>query len=118
MNAKGLFLRTSSTCIFVFLAMTLLIVHPASALLFDADLGLANIDLQIGIDPVYTLQDVVYGDCPLERAVVSVPKGPDVLAASSGTREMTSISLNCCFKQSSHLRTTESPWGTGRTNVA
>ena len=38
MNAKGLFLRTSSTCIFVFLAMTLLIVPTASALLFDADL--------------------------------------------------------------------------------
>jgi len=38
MNAKGLFLRTSSTCIFVFLAMTLLIVPPASALFFDADL--------------------------------------------------------------------------------
>ena len=38
MNAKGLFLRTTSTCIFVLLAMTLLIVPPASALLFDADL--------------------------------------------------------------------------------
>ena len=38
MNAKGLFLRTTSTCIFVLLAMTLLIVPPAHALLFDADL--------------------------------------------------------------------------------
>jgi len=38
MNAKGLFLRTTSTCISVLLAMTLLIVPPASALLFDADL--------------------------------------------------------------------------------
>ncbi|MDZ8117270.1 MinD/ParA family protein [Pontiella agarivorans] len=61
-------------------------------LLFDADLGLANVDLQIGIDPVFTLQDVVYGECPLEQAVASVPGGPDVLAASSGAREMATMS--------------------------
>lgn len=60
-------------------------------LLFDADLGLANVDLQIGADPVFTLQDVVYGNCSLERAVVSVPNGPDILAASSGAREMVSM---------------------------
>ncbi|QBG47386.1 MinD/ParA family protein [Verrucomicrobia bacterium S94] len=61
-------------------------------LLFDADLGLANVDLQIGVDPVFTLQDVVYGECPLEKAVISVPDGPDLLAASSGAREMVSLS--------------------------
>ncbi|MDF7800916.1 AAA family ATPase [Pontiellaceae bacterium B1224] len=61
-------------------------------LLFDADLGLANVDLQIGIDPVFTLQDVVYGECPLEQAVASVPGGPDILAASSGAREMATMS--------------------------
>ena len=38
MNAKGLSLRTTLTCTSVLLAMTLLIVPPASALLFDADL--------------------------------------------------------------------------------
>lgn len=60
-------------------------------LLFDADLGLANVDLQIGIDPVFTLQDVVYGDCPLDQAVVSVPNGPDILASSSGACEMATM---------------------------
>ena len=60
-------------------------------LLFDADLGLANVDLQMGINPTFTLQDVVYGDCPIARAVTRVPNGPDVLAASSGAREMTTI---------------------------
>lgn len=60
-------------------------------LLFDADLGLANVDLQMGLNPAYTLQDVVYGDCPLAKAVVQVPNGPDVIAASSGAREMTTI---------------------------
>lgn len=60
-------------------------------LLFDADMGLANVDLQMGLDPLFTLQDVVYGGCSLERAVISIENGPDVLASSSGAREMTTI---------------------------
>lgn len=57
-------------------------------LLMDADLGLANVDLQMGIDPVYTMQDVIYGNCSLEDAVVQVKGGPDVLAAASGSPEL------------------------------
>lgn len=70
---------------------TALAARGYKVLIFDADLGLANVDIQIGADPVFTLQDVVYGDCPLERAVISVPGGPDVLASSSGTREMATM---------------------------
>lgn len=70
---------------------TVLASRGYKVLIFDADLGLANVDIQIGADPVYTLQDVVYGDCPLERAVLTVPGGPDVLASSSGTREMATM---------------------------
>lgn len=57
-------------------------------LLVDADLGLANVDLQIGVDPQFTLQDVVFGKCSLEQAVLSVNGGPDVLAAASGSAEL------------------------------
>jgi flagellar biosynthesis protein FlhG len=57
-------------------------------LLMDADIGLANVDLQMGIDPTFTLQDIVYGSCTPEEAVVSVPDGPDVLAAASGAPEL------------------------------
>jgi flagellar biosynthesis protein FlhG len=71
---------------------TVLVEMGYRVLLFDADMGLANVDLQMGVDPTYTLQDVVYGDCPLSRAVFSVPDGPDVLAASSGVREMATMS--------------------------
>ena len=71
---------------------TVLSERGYKVLLFDADLGLANVDIQIGVNTVFTLQDVVYGDCPLERAVIAVPDGPDVLASSSGTREMTTMS--------------------------
>ncbi len=57
-------------------------------LLIDADLGLANVDLQIGINPTYTLQDVVFGNCSLAEAVVEQDDGPDVLPSSSGTADM------------------------------
>ncbi len=57
-------------------------------LLVDADLGLANIDLQMGVEPALNLQDVIYGNCPLDRAVMRVQKGIDLLAASSGATEM------------------------------
>jgi flagellar biosynthesis protein FlhG len=57
-------------------------------LLLDADLGLANVDIQIGIEPTRTLQDVVFGHCSLEDAVVHIPNGPDILPSSSGTPEM------------------------------
>ena len=62
-----------------------------NVLIIDADLGLANVDLQIGVDPAYTLQDVVFGSCPVEDAVISTPYGPDLLASSSGAPEMVNM---------------------------
>ena len=60
-------------------------------LLVDADLGLANVDLQMGVDPVYTLQDVVYGDCSLAQAVVHARRGLDLILSSSGAKEMVEL---------------------------
>ena len=57
-------------------------------LILDADLGLANVDIQMGLEPTRTLQDVVFSNCALEDAIVHVPNGPDVLPSSSGTPEM------------------------------
>ncbi len=71
---------------------TALVERGYRVLLFDADLGLANVDLHLGVDPVFTLQDVVYGNCPLSQAVSAVPGGPDILAASSGAQEMVTMS--------------------------
>lgn len=57
-------------------------------LLMDADLGLANVDLQIGVDPHFTLQDVIFGKCALAEAVLTLDEGPDLLAAASGSPEL------------------------------
>ncbi len=57
-------------------------------LLCDADLGLANADIQMGVDPRYTVQDVVFGRTTLAEAVVHTPYGPDLLASASGAVDM------------------------------
>jgi flagellar biosynthesis protein FlhG len=60
-------------------------------LIVDADLGLANVDIQMGITPKFTLQDVLFGNCKIEQAVHSTINGPDIIAASSGAPEMVDI---------------------------
>jgi flagellar biosynthesis protein FlhG len=57
-------------------------------LLFDGDMGLANVDLQMGLIPEYTVQDVIFGDCELEKACIRVEGGPDVLVSASGSPEL------------------------------
>ncbi|OGV65238.1 MAG: hypothetical protein A2283_05445 [Lentisphaerae bacterium RIFOXYA12_FULL_48_11] len=57
-------------------------------LVIDGDLGLANVDIQMGLDPRFTLQDVVLGHCSLADTVMRVEGGPDVLPSASGAPEM------------------------------
>ncbi len=61
-------------------------------LLFDGDMGLANVDLQMGLVSEYTLQDVIFGQCALEQACQHVENGPDVLVSASGSPELADIS--------------------------
>ncbi len=58
------------------------------ALILDADVGLANVDLQMGLEPKCTIQDVVHGDASLEEVVMTREGGPDVLPSSSGSTDM------------------------------
>jgi flagellar biosynthesis protein FlhG len=58
-------------------------------LVVDADLGLANLDIILGLDPEYTIQDVLQGKCPLEKIILHAGKGFDLLPAGSGAPEGT-----------------------------
>ena len=61
-------------------------------LLFDADLGLANIDIQLGLAPTHDLASVVSGTVPLARAITAfAPGGFDVLAGSSGSGTLSTM---------------------------
>ena len=58
----------------------------------DADLGLANIDVLLGISANYNLSDVLSGECSLRDILVDGPGGIRIVPASSGTQRMTNLS--------------------------
>jgi flagellar biosynthesis protein FlhG len=56
-------------------------------LVVDADLGLANMDILLGLDPKLTIQDVLHGKHTLEEVILTTNKGFDLLPAGSGVPE-------------------------------
>jgi flagellar biosynthesis protein FlhG len=56
-------------------------------LVIDADLGLANLDIILGVEPKLTIHDALHGICPLEEVVLPTTKGFDLLPAGSGLPE-------------------------------
>ncbi len=60
-------------------------------LLLDGDLGLANVDLLLGLVPRFTLYDVVRGRMRLSEIVLDGPFGIRVIPASSGVEEMADL---------------------------
>lgn len=60
-------------------------------LLMDADLGLANVDVLLGLSPKFTLADLVAGRCGLEDVLLEAPEGVLVVPASSGFRHMAEL---------------------------
>jgi flagellar biosynthesis protein FlhG len=61
-------------------------------LLLDADLGLANVDVLLGLRTKYTLADVIDGSRTLEEIIVSGPEGLKIIPASSGVQNMAELS--------------------------
>lgn len=66
-------------------------LHQAGekTLLIDCDMGLANLDVLLGITPEGNLEDVLSGRLELEQALHHItPNGFDVLPASSGMPDL------------------------------
>lgn len=61
-------------------------------LLLDADLGLANVDVMLGLAPRFNLGHVMRGECTLDDVLLVGPEGVGVLPGSSGTQELTQLS--------------------------
>ena len=62
-------------------------------LLMDADLGLANVDVLLGIRPLYDLHHVISGERALEDIIVRGPLGIDIVPAASGIGRMAELTL-------------------------
>ncbi len=60
-------------------------------MVMDADLGLANIDIMLGLHPQYNLAHVISGERTLEEIIVQGPAGVMVVPASSGTQSMAEL---------------------------
>lgn len=61
-------------------------------MLLDADLGLANVDVLLGLQPAHSLADVVRGERRLDEIIVPGPAGLKVIPGASGLSEMANLS--------------------------
>jgi flagellar biosynthesis protein FlhG len=59
----------------------------------DADFGLANLDVLLGLTPRYHLGHVLYGNKTLTEVMVQGPKGMRIIPASSGLQRMSELTL-------------------------
>jgi flagellar biosynthesis protein FlhG len=64
------------------------------AVLMDADLGLANVDIMLGLRPKRNISDVLAGECRLTDVMLDVNDNVRIVPASSGTQAMTSLSAH------------------------
>ncbi|MBN1636957.1 MAG: MinD/ParA family protein [Deltaproteobacteria bacterium] len=61
-------------------------------LVLDADLGLANIDVMLGLTPKYNIKHVLDGQCRLEEILLEGPHGMKIIPATSGIQELVDLS--------------------------
>jgi len=61
-------------------------------MVLDADLGLGNLDVLLGLTPSFSLADVLSGQRRLREVLVPGPGGITVLPAGSGFQNLTALS--------------------------
>lgn len=62
-------------------------------LLMDADLGLANVDVLLGLNPAYDLSHVISGERSLDEVIIEGPANLKVIPASSGVSQMANLTV-------------------------
>ncbi len=65
----------------------------ARVTLLDADLGLANINVILGIIPKYNLYHVIKGKKKLKDIVIEVPEGIKIIAGASGFHQLANLDM-------------------------
>jgi len=72
-------------------------------LLLDADLGLGNLDVVLGLAPKHNLGHLLRGEKTIDEVMVEGPCGIMILPASSGVTELTDLSTEERLSLASHL---------------
>ncbi|SMB94086.1 flagellar biosynthesis protein FlhG [Thermanaeromonas toyohensis ToBE] len=80
------------TSIAVNLSLALARRHK-QVMLLDADLGLANIDILLGLVPRWDLSQVVRGEKQLKDIIVEGPEGILLIPGGSGVRELADLTI-------------------------
>lgn len=62
------------------------------AMLLDGDLGLANVDVFLGLSPRHTMAHVLSGERSLEEIIVESPQGIQVVPGASGVADLANLS--------------------------
>jgi flagellar biosynthesis protein FlhG len=70
---------------------TSLAARGKQVMLLDGDLGLANVDVFLGLTPRLTLADVLAGSCTLEEILLETPQGFKVVPAASGIAQLAEL---------------------------
>ncbi|MDX1795231.1 MAG: MinD/ParA family protein [Hydrogenovibrio sp.] len=60
-------------------------------LLMDADMGLANVDIMLGLQTKYNLSHVLDGEKTLKEVMVDAPGGVKIVPAASGVKRMAQL---------------------------
>jgi flagellar biosynthesis protein FlhG len=63
-------------------------------LLFDADLGMANVHIYAGVNPEVTLLDVIDGRATVEKVILPGPGGIHLICGASGNSRMSDLSAS------------------------
>ncbi len=59
--------------------------------LLDGDMGLANVDVFLGLSPRYTLSHVLSGERTLDEILVTTPQGFHIVPAASGAAHLANL---------------------------
>jgi flagellar biosynthesis protein FlhG len=65
-------------------------------LILDADLGMANVDVLLGLEPEHTLYDVMRGKCRLEEILLNGGDNLKVIPAASGIGQLANMGWQEC----------------------
>ena len=65
--------------------------HRKKVLLFDADMGLANVDIVLGVHPKRHLIHLLEGVCKINDIVFPGPEGIEIIPAGSGVEQLANL---------------------------
>ncbi|SHE21927.1 MinD/ParA family protein [methanotrophic endosymbiont of Bathymodiolus puteoserpentis (Logatchev)] len=68
-----------------------LVARQERVCLFDADTGLANVNILMAVSPRYTIEHVLNGTKTIDEIIIELPNGISLVPAASGIKQCTNL---------------------------